>query len=160
MSSTSKLVVAAGVGMAGLLFICYCIYFDRKRRSHPDFKEKLRKKRALERKKWEDAKKITFPFPPTMESVNRFFMKQIASSDELYNYGDVDGAARCLASALVASGQSPECLNFLRGNMPPDLFVALKKVFPDMKIEFQQAMAEMSKKVEKGEFVLTDEQYD
>ena len=32
--------IAAGVGAA--LFVGYCIYFDRKRRSDPNFKRKLR----------------------------------------------------------------------------------------------------------------------
>ena len=36
---TSLGVAAAG---AGLCFIGYCIYFDRKRRSDPNFKQKLR----------------------------------------------------------------------------------------------------------------------
>lgn len=36
----SKAAVAAGV--FGTIFIGYCIYFDRKRRSDPDFKKKLR----------------------------------------------------------------------------------------------------------------------
>jgi mitochondrial import receptor subunit TOM20 len=31
--------IASGVGLA---FLGYCVYFDRKRRSDPDFKRKLR----------------------------------------------------------------------------------------------------------------------
>lgn len=34
--------IAAGVGAA--LFVGYCIYFDRKRRSDPNFKSKLRER--------------------------------------------------------------------------------------------------------------------
>lgn len=34
--------IAAGVGAA--LFVGYCIYFDRKRRSDPNFKNKLRER--------------------------------------------------------------------------------------------------------------------
>ncbi len=33
--------IAAVAGSLGLAFVGYCIYFDRKRRSAPDFKQKL-----------------------------------------------------------------------------------------------------------------------
>ena len=33
------------VGLVSAAVIGYCIYFDHKRRSHPDFKKKLREKR-------------------------------------------------------------------------------------------------------------------
>lgn len=42
MISKSALGMCAGV--AGALFIGYCIYFDQKRRSDPNFKKKLREK--------------------------------------------------------------------------------------------------------------------
>ena len=35
----------AGLGAAA--FLGYCIYFDRKRRSHPEFRRKLREKRKV-----------------------------------------------------------------------------------------------------------------
>lgn len=43
MELSGKLKVAAvcAIGVAGSLFIGYCIYFDRKRRSHPDYKKKV-----------------------------------------------------------------------------------------------------------------------
>lgn len=39
MLSKTAMGIAAG---AGLCFLGYCVYFDRKRRSDPDFKRKLR----------------------------------------------------------------------------------------------------------------------
>ena len=44
MTKTSLSVLA---GVAGTLFISYCVYFDRKRRSDPDFKKKLRESKLL-----------------------------------------------------------------------------------------------------------------
>ena len=38
----NKNLVAAVAGGVGLAFIGYCFYFDKKRRSDPDFKKKLR----------------------------------------------------------------------------------------------------------------------
>jgi import receptor subunit TOM20 len=37
--------IAVGCATASVAFIGYCVYFDRKRRSAPDFKEKLRESR-------------------------------------------------------------------------------------------------------------------
>ena len=37
---SSKYTMASLAGL-GLCFLGYCVYFDRKRRSHPDFKKKL-----------------------------------------------------------------------------------------------------------------------
>lgn len=37
--------IAAGVGAA--LFVGYCIYFDRKRRSDPNYKNKLRERESI-----------------------------------------------------------------------------------------------------------------
>lgn len=39
MSRTSLSVIA---GVAGTLFVSYCIYFDKKRRSDPEYRKKLR----------------------------------------------------------------------------------------------------------------------
>lgn len=35
---------AIAAGLCGALFIGYCIYFDRKRRSDPNFKNRLRER--------------------------------------------------------------------------------------------------------------------
>lgn len=40
-----------GVALAGglgLAFVGYCVYFDKKRRSHPDFKKKLLESNSIE----------------------------------------------------------------------------------------------------------------
>ena len=40
----SRTTVGIVVGVASIL-VGYCIYFDKKRRSHPDFKKKLRERK-------------------------------------------------------------------------------------------------------------------
>jgi import receptor subunit TOM20 len=44
MAMVSKAVIGIAAGICGTLFIGYCIYFDRKRRSDPNFKKKLRER--------------------------------------------------------------------------------------------------------------------
>lgn len=41
----SKTTVSIAVGVAGI-FVGYCFYFDRKRRSDPDFRKKLRERKS------------------------------------------------------------------------------------------------------------------
>lgn len=40
-----KTSVAIAAGVCGGLFVAYCIYFDRKRRSDPEYKEKVRERK-------------------------------------------------------------------------------------------------------------------
>jgi mitochondrial import receptor subunit TOM20 len=45
MMEMNKTTLAMAAGVAGTLFLGYCIYFDKKRRSEPDFKKKLRERK-------------------------------------------------------------------------------------------------------------------
>lgn len=38
----NKTTLSIAAGVAGTLFLGYCIYFDKKRRSDPDYKKKIR----------------------------------------------------------------------------------------------------------------------
>lgn len=42
----SNSIVKYAVAGAGLCFLGYCIYFDNKRRNHPDFKKKLKERKS------------------------------------------------------------------------------------------------------------------
>ena len=42
----SNSMVKYAVAGAGLCFLGYCIYFDNKRRNHPDFKKKLKERKS------------------------------------------------------------------------------------------------------------------
>ena len=44
---SAKLVVSVVAGVCGTIFLGYCIYFDRKRRSDPLFKQKLRQSKLV-----------------------------------------------------------------------------------------------------------------
>uniref|UniRef100_A0A5S6QXZ8 Uncharacterized protein n=1 Tax=Trichuris muris TaxID=70415 RepID=A0A5S6QXZ8_TRIMR len=125
--------------------------------------EKLRKKRAAERRKREEAMKINFPYPPTMDSVNRFFVDNVSLSDELLSCGDIDGSAYYLAAALVGSGQTQECVEALRSTIPPELYNALLQKFPEMKLQFEMEIAKVKARYDRNrhtEHVLFDEAYD
>jgi len=44
MTTMSKTAIGVVAGVAGTLFLGYCLYFDRQRRSDPNFKKKLRER--------------------------------------------------------------------------------------------------------------------
>ena len=39
--SSAKFVTLCALGLAGSLFVGYCVYFDHKRRQDPDYKKKV-----------------------------------------------------------------------------------------------------------------------
>jgi mitochondrial import receptor subunit TOM20 len=41
----NKTTLGIAAGVAGTLFLGYCIYFDQRRRKDPDFKKKLRERK-------------------------------------------------------------------------------------------------------------------
>lgn len=55
----NKTTIGIAAGVAGTLFLGYCIYFDKKRRSDPDYKKKVRES------------KLTLKIPLTSLLLNR-----------------------------------------------------------------------------------------
>jgi len=45
MIEMNKTAIGIAAGVAGTLFIGYCIYFDKKRRSDPEYKKKVRERK-------------------------------------------------------------------------------------------------------------------
>ena len=46
---SGRFLAVCAVGMAGSLFLGYCVYFDKKRRSDPDYKKKVLERKSLDR---------------------------------------------------------------------------------------------------------------
>ena len=44
---SGRFVTLCAVGLVGSLFVGYCVYFDRKRRSDPDYKKKVLAREGL-----------------------------------------------------------------------------------------------------------------
>lgn len=44
MTMMSKTAIGIAAGICGTIFLGYCIYFDRQRRSDPNFKKKLKER--------------------------------------------------------------------------------------------------------------------
>jgi import receptor subunit TOM20 len=71
---TLGLCAAAGLGAA---FLGYCVYFDRQRRSAPDFKAKLRERRRRAARTAQQQRGPQLPDFADQEAVQRFFLQEV-----------------------------------------------------------------------------------
>lgn len=123
--------ILSKIGILGLtsslvLIVGYCIYFDRKRRSDPNFKQILKEKRLKEKKQ----KKQTKPHSKinelkSQEEIQEFFFSEIKEGERLLSTGDIVGGVSCLTNALTVCSQPQELLQFLQQSLHPQVFQLL-----------------------------------
>uniref|UniRef100_A0AAX7TXD6 Translocase of outer mitochondrial membrane 20 n=1 Tax=Astatotilapia calliptera TaxID=8154 RepID=A0AAX7TXD6_ASTCA len=106
-------------GVCGALFIAYCVYFDRKRRSDPRFKEKLRERKCLPNLKDEEA-------------VQKFFLEEIQLAEELLAQGEFDKGVDHLTNAIAVCGQPQQLLQVLQQTLPAPVFQMLLTRLPSI----------------------------
>ena len=94
---------AIAAGVCGALFIGYCIYFDRKRRSDPNFKNRLRERRKKQKLAKERAGLSKLPDLKDAEAVQKFFLEEIQLGEELLAQGDYEKGVDHLTNAIAAS---------------------------------------------------------
>ncbi|CAG0887703.1 unnamed protein product [Cyprideis torosa] len=97
------------VGICSSLFIGYCIYFDHKRRSSPDYKKKLREMRVRPGHSGNDL---------------------IQLGETLLTNGEVEEGIQHLANAVVVCGQPSGLLQVLRQSLPSPVFSKLIQELP------------------------------
>lgn len=132
MSKSALGIAAAG---AGICFIGYCIYFDRKRRSDPLFKQKLRERRKKAR---QEAKKGPPPLPKmsSPEEMQKFFLQEVQNGEDLLAQGDVDGGIEHLSNAVAVCGQPHQLLQVLQQTLPVRVFQLLLQKLPTVSQRF------------------------
>lgn len=113
----------AGLGAAAFIF--YCLYFDKKRRSAPDFKAKLREKRRLATKRAHANKGPALPDLRDQEAVQRFFLQEVQLGEELLSQGDIENGVEHLSLAVAVCGQPQSLLGVLQQTLPPQIFALL-----------------------------------
>ena len=119
------------VASAGVCFIGYCIYFDRKRRSDPNFKEKLKqKRRAAKAAKPGNRGTTQIPDMRDAEAMQRFFLQEVQLGEELLAAGDIDGGVEHLSNAVAVCGQPQQLLQVLQQTLPPQVFQLLVQRVP------------------------------
>lgn len=128
----SKAALGVAAGVCGTLFIGYCIYFDRKRRSDPLFKQKLREKRARAKQEKDQARRGSSKIPDLKdyESVQKFFIQEVQIGEELLAQGDIENGVEHLSNAVAVCGQPQQLLQVLQQTLPPQVFHLLLQRLP------------------------------
>ncbi|XP_045075543.1 mitochondrial import receptor subunit TOM20 homolog B isoform X1 [Coregonus clupeaformis] len=151
--------VAAGV--AGALFVGYCVYFDRKRRSDPNFKKRLQERRRKQKSSQEKTGLTRLPDLKDSEAVQKFFLEEIQLGEELLAQGDSEKGVDhltmstiptgdCekgvdhLTNAIAVCGQPQQLLQVLQQTLPPPVFQILLTKLPTIsqRIVSAQSLAE------------------
>lgn len=120
--------IAAGV--CGALFVGYCIYFDKKRRSDPDFKNRLRERRRKQKAATERGGLSRLPDLKDAEAVQKFFLEEIQLGEELLAQGDYEVGVDHLTNAIAVCGQPQQLLQVLQQTLPPPVFQMLLTKLP------------------------------
>lgn len=117
--------IVAGIGAAA--FLGYCIYFDHKRRSAPDFKEKLKAKRrrALQEKTGGPGGSFVLPDFSDQEAVQKFFLHEVQLGEELLSQGDIQNGVEHLSMAVAVCGQPHSLLGVLQQTLPQPVYALL-----------------------------------
>ena len=76
LSNMNSKTVSIVAGISAAAFLGYCIYFDRRRRSDPDFKAKLRERRRMAAKKASTSKGPALP-GDTFNDIHILFASRI-----------------------------------------------------------------------------------
>nr|AEE62015.1 unknown [Dendroctonus ponderosae] len=126
-----KTVLGLCAGVSASIFIGYCIYFDKKRHSDPDFQRKLRERHRAQ-KEASGSKRCTTVFPDMKdhEAVQRFFLQEIQLGEELLAAGDTDNGVEHLGNAVAVCGQPNDLLQVLQQTLQPQVFHMLIKRLP------------------------------
>lgn len=142
-SSSWATVASFGIATAVL---GYCVYFDHKRRSAPDFKEKLIAKRKAQKEqafKAEQAKQQRGRAAPpagagpqgtvSLEELKGVLMQELQVGQMLAKQGDKQNAAQHLANAVLLTSQvnggdptaPQQLIQLLQMQMPEDVFMTM-----------------------------------
>merc|ERR1711971_63649 len=127
----SKTSVGLAVG-AGMCFLGYCVYFDRKRRSDPDFKKKLREKRRANRQHKSKGGSSRLPDLTNPEAMQKFFLAEVQKGEELLATGEIEQGVEHLSNAVAVCGQPQQLLQVLQQTLPPQVFSLLVQKLPSV----------------------------
>jgi len=126
--SKSALGIAAGI--CGTLFVGYCIYFDKRRRSDPNFKKKLRERRKANREAANKSASSGLPDLKNHEEVQNFFLREIQLGEEKLAVGEIETGVEHLSNAVAVCGQPQQLLQVLQQTIPPQVFHMLIQRLP------------------------------
>ncbi|XP_055907047.1 mitochondrial import receptor subunit TOM20 homolog [Eupeodes corollae] len=121
MIEINKTTIGIAAGVAGTLFLGYCIYFDKQRRSDPEYRKKVRERRRRQRKNGTSSKS-GMPNLNDHEAIERYFLQEIQLGESLIGQGEFESGVEHLANAIVVCGQPARLLQVLQTSLPAQVF--------------------------------------
>lgn len=142
MMELTRTTLGIAAGIAGTLFLGYCVYFDNQRRKDPLFKKKLRDRRQKNQQNVCRSSTLGGPLPDMSdhEAMQRFFLQQIQLGEELLAAGDLEAGVEHLGQAVAVCGQTQQLLSVLQQTMPAPIFHLLLKKLPEVSERLRASM--------------------
>merc|ERR1712168_612875 len=114
-------------GLAGVGFVGYCIYFDRKRRSDPMYREKVRQRREAAKKSANSSASSIGDLPDLkdQEAVQKFFLDEVSKGEQYLAEQKFELCVKHLTNAIAVCGQPQQLLQVFRNMLPPNVFQML-----------------------------------
>ncbi|KAL7742647.1 hypothetical protein ACLKA6_018717 [Drosophila palustris] len=142
---SKKSLLAFTVGAAGALLLGYCIYYDQKRRSDPNYKRKVRERRqkttrltpmsmaGVEIRSGGQINILHDPFELSdHEIVQHYFQNEIKMGEELFREGKLDEGLIHLANATMLCAQPVALMETMKVALPDRIFNMLLTKLPEI----------------------------
>uniref|UniRef100_A0A8R1XQC0 Mitochondrial import receptor subunit TOM20 homolog n=1 Tax=Onchocerca volvulus TaxID=6282 RepID=A0A8R1XQC0_ONCVO len=143
--SRQRIITAAGIAAAA--FIGYCIYFDHKRRSAPDYKQKIREQRRATAKKKQP---ISLPNPQNATEMQAFFLQEVQLGEELLADGHTVDGIEHLCNAITLCGQPSQLIQIFQQTLPSEHFALLVQKLPEAKARLMRMFGGQLGQVERS----------
>ncbi|XP_007422529.1 TOMM20-like protein 1 [Python bivittatus] len=126
-------------GACGLALLGYCVYFDRKRRSAPNFKQKLREKRRKEQEKAKENEAELLKLKDSA-TVQEFFLQEIQLGELWLARGEQKKSIEHLINAISVCTHPHQLIQVLEQTLPPYVFEMLLHSIPYTIQRFEAAV--------------------
>ncbi|EDW62533.1 mitochondrial import receptor subunit TOM20 homolog [Drosophila virilis] len=133
LSISCRSLLAFAVGTAGAFILGFCIYFDQKRRSDPEYKKKVHARRQREQDKFKYRISSGDDIDPNScmldannhTSLERCFLNEINLGEHLLIRGNMSEGLSHLANAIMMCAQPLPVLQTLKESLPERVFMPL-----------------------------------
>ncbi|XP_037688551.1 TOMM20-like protein 1 [Choloepus didactylus] len=133
--------LAALAACGAVVFLGYCVHFDRKRRGDPAFKRRLRDKRRRAEQKAEDRCAQLWD-PAKNEKLQELFLQEVQMGELWLSRGQHRMGVEHLSNAFLLCGQPQELLKIFKHTLPPKVFEMLLHKIPLICQQFEADMNE------------------
>uniref|UniRef100_A0A0M3I7Y4 Mitochondrial import receptor subunit TOM20 homolog n=1 Tax=Ascaris lumbricoides TaxID=6252 RepID=A0A0M3I7Y4_ASCLU len=137
--------VVTAAGLAAAAFVGYCIYFDHKRRSAPDYKQKIRENRRAAARSARGGRATAggrhLPDVNNPTEMQAFFLQEVQLGEEMMAEGNLDEGTEHLCNAITMCGQPQQLLQIFQQTLPPEHFAMIIQKLPETRTRLARMFA-------------------